>query len=255
MKLGKLIKKQRAELGLTQEEVAKKLSVTRQTLSNWENEKSYPDLDQLLKLSDIYHFSIDSLLRGDPELRKSLDSGKVKRILEPLNYLLIFLLAVMGAVGFIDTKALRLIMVIAILIVPIIIGFVQLRMDHYIGYSLPTLKDFVKTLVLVVPTLIVIGGAIFFTVGHQNMHNTVGITLAIFIILIIVFYALMKFGFHALHVNNEAKEHGMTLDEWLEEEKKAKKHGMTMDEWLKERETDKSNANESEGDNDDEDVK
>lgn len=255
MELGKLIKKQRAELGLTQEEVAKKLSVTRQTLSNWENEKSYPDLDQLLKLSDIYHFSIDSLLRGDPELRKSLDSGKVKRILEPLNYLLIFLLAVMGAVGFIDTKALRLIMVIAILIVPIIIGFVQLRMDHYIGYSLPTLKDFVKTLVLVVPTLIVIGGAIFFTVGHQNMHNTVGITLAIFIILIIVFYALMKFGFHALHVNNKAKEHGMTLDEWLEEEKKAKKHGMTMDEWLKERETDKSNANESEGDNDDEDVK
>lgn len=255
MELGKLIKKQRAELGLTQEEVAKKLSVTRQTLSNWENEKSYPDLDQLLKLSDIYHFSIDSLLRGDPELRKSLDSGKVKRILEPLNYLLIFLLAVMGAVGFIDTKALRLIMVIAILIVPIIIGFVQLRMDHYIGYSLPTLKDFVKTLVLVVPTLIVIGGAIFLTVGHQNMHNTVGITLAIFIILIIVFYALMKFGFHALHVNNEAKEHGMTLDEWLEEEKKAKKHGMTMDEWLKERETDKSNANESERDNDDEDVK
>lgn len=255
MELGKLIKKQRAELGLTQEEVAKKLSVTRQTLSNWENEKSYPDLDQLLKLSDIYHFSIDSLLRGDPELRKSLDSGKVKRILEPLNYLLIFLLAVMGAVGFIDTKALRLIMVIAILIVPIIIGFVQLRMDHYIGYSLPTLKDFVKTLVLVVPTLIVIGGAIFFTVGYQNMHNTVGITLAIFIILIIVFYALMKFGFHALHVNNEAKEHGMTLDEWLEEEEKAKKHGMTMDEWLKERETDKSNANELEGDNDDEDVK
>ena len=255
MELGKLIKKQRAELGLTQEEVAKKLSVTRQTLSNWENEKSYPDLDQLLKLSDIYHFSIDSLLRGDPELRKSLDSGKVKRILEPLNYLLIFLLAVMGAVGFIDTKALRLIMDIAILIVPIIIGFVQLRMDHYIGYSLPTLKDFVKTLVLVVPTLIVIGGAIFFTVGHQNMHNTVGITLAIFIILIIVFYALMKFGFHALHVNNEAKEHGMTLDEWLVEEDKAKKNGMTMDEWLKERETDKSNANESEGDNDDEDVK
>ena len=255
MELGKLIKKQRAELGLTQEEVAKKLSVTRQTLSNWENEKSYPDLDQLLKLSDIYHFSIDSLLRGDPELRKSLDSGKVKRILEPLNYLLIFLLAVMGAVGFIDTKALRLIMVIAILIVPVIIGFVQLRMDHYIGYSLPTLKDFVKTLVLVVPTLIVIGGAIFFTVGHQNMHNTVGITLAIFIILIIVFYALMKFGFHALHVNNEAKEHGMTLDEWLVEEDKAKKNGMTMDEWLKERETDKSNASELEGDNDDEDVK
>ena len=255
MELGKLIKKQRAELGLTQEEVAKKLSVTRQTLSNWENEKSYPDLDQLLKLSDIYHFSIDSLLRGDPELRKSLDSGKVKRILEPLNYLLIFLLAVMGAVGFIDTKALRLIMVIAILIVPIIIGFVQLRMDHYIGYSLPTLKDFVKTLVLVVPTLIVIGGAIFFTVGHQNMHNTVGITLAIFIILIIVFYALMKFGFHALHVNNKAKEHGMTLDEWLVEEDKAKKNGMTMDEWLTERETEKSNANELEGDNDDEDVK
>ena len=235
--------------------MAKKLSVTRQTLSNWENEKSYPDLDQLLKLSDIYHFSIDSLLRGDPELRKSLDSGKVKRILEPLNYLLIFLLAVMGAVGFIDTKALRLIMDIAILIVPIIIGFVQLRMDHYIGYPLPTLKDFVKTLVLVVPTLIVIGGAIFLTVGHQNMINTIGATLVVFLILSIGFYAFLQFGLHVLQVSNKAEENGMTLDEWLEEEKKAKKHGMTMDEWLKERETDKSNANESEGDNDDEDVK
>ena len=52
------MRKKRAELGLTQDQVAEKLSVTRQTISNWENRKSYPDFEQLVRISNFYHISI-----------------------------------------------------------------------------------------------------------------------------------------------------------------------------------------------------
>ena len=258
MELGNLIKKQRADLGLTQEEVAKKLSVTRQTLSNWENEKSYPDLEQLLKLSDIYHFSIDSLLSGDPKLRKSLDSNKVERILEPLDYLPYITVVAMTALSFIATKEtsfITFVVATALLIVTLIVALVRHRMDRYIGYSKLTLKFIAKVFAILVPIFLIIDGIAFFTIGHRNIHNALIITVGINLILLIGFLAFMKFGFHVLDVSNKAEENGMTLDEWLEEEEKAKKYGMTMDEWLKEREANKSTTNESEEDNDDEDSK
>ena len=64
MTFGKTLKERRSQLDLTQQEVAKKLYISRQTISNWENGKSYPDLDMLIKISDVYHVSIDSLLNG-----------------------------------------------------------------------------------------------------------------------------------------------------------------------------------------------
>lgn len=249
------MRKKRAELGLTQDEVGEKLSVTRQTVSNWENRKSYPDFEQLVRISNFYHISIDSLLKGDPELRKSLDSSKVERILKPLNYLLIILVVAMSLLSLVDIKETRLIMVTVILAATIVIGLVQHKMDRYIGYPDLPLKQVIKTTAFGFLIVIIIGGIIFFTVGHLNMRNTLSILLVVYVFLSIGFYALMKFGFHALHVSNEAKEHGITLDEWLVEEDKAKKNGMTMDEWLKEREANKSTTNESEEDNDDEDSK
>ncbi len=76
MEFGNYIKKQRNNLGFTQSEIAEKLHVTRQTISNWEQGKSYPDLDTLVEISDIYKISIDALLKGDKDLKKYLDQGK-----------------------------------------------------------------------------------------------------------------------------------------------------------------------------------
>lgn len=72
MNFSEHIKTQRKNLGMTQADVAKKLFVTRQTVSSWENGKSYPDLDMLVKISDVYKVSVDSLLREDNELTKYL---------------------------------------------------------------------------------------------------------------------------------------------------------------------------------------
>lgn len=70
------IKQQRQQLGLTQADVASQLFVTRQTISNWEQGKSYPDLSMLVKLSEVYQVSLDSLLKGDAQLKNYLEQGK-----------------------------------------------------------------------------------------------------------------------------------------------------------------------------------
>lgn len=54
MRLGEVLKEKRVELNLTQEEVGEKLFVTRQTISNWENGKTLPDIDSLIDIATFY---------------------------------------------------------------------------------------------------------------------------------------------------------------------------------------------------------
>lgn len=61
MLVGQKLKEQRLKQNETQESVANKLGVSRQTISNWENGKTLPDIDSLIKLSQIYQLSIDEL--------------------------------------------------------------------------------------------------------------------------------------------------------------------------------------------------
>ena len=78
MQLGQAIAQIRKERGLTQEAFAKVFNVTRQTVSNWENEKSYPDLSTLVKISDEFNVSLDVLLKGDFRMVKDIDK-KIKK--------------------------------------------------------------------------------------------------------------------------------------------------------------------------------
>ena len=72
MELHAQIKKYRAALGLSQEELAERVYVTRQTVSNWENGKSYPDIHSLLLLSGLFQVSLDQLVKGDLETMKEI---------------------------------------------------------------------------------------------------------------------------------------------------------------------------------------
>ena len=81
MQLGQMIAKIRKEQGMTQETFAKKFDVTRQTVSNWENEKSYPDLHTLIKISDEFNLSLDVLLKGDTTMVKDIDK-KIKLLVK-----------------------------------------------------------------------------------------------------------------------------------------------------------------------------
>ena len=72
MEIGKKLKNARIEAGLTQEKAAEKIDVSSQTISNWENEKSYPDIISVIALSDLYSVSLDELLKGDQKMTEHL---------------------------------------------------------------------------------------------------------------------------------------------------------------------------------------
>lgn len=72
MELGKQIKKYRHEAHLSQDELANRIYVSRQTISNWENDKSYPDVNSLVLLSEIFQISLDKLIKGDIEVMKDV---------------------------------------------------------------------------------------------------------------------------------------------------------------------------------------
>ena len=75
MEIGRKLKEVRMKSNLTQEQVAEKLFVSRQTISNWENEKSYPDIISIIRLSDLYSISLDELLKGDRKMMEHLNES------------------------------------------------------------------------------------------------------------------------------------------------------------------------------------
>lgn len=70
LELANQIKKYRTNINLSQEELGEKIYVTRQTISNWENNKSYPDIHSLLLLSSLFNISLDQLTKGDIKIMK-----------------------------------------------------------------------------------------------------------------------------------------------------------------------------------------
>lgn len=81
MELASQIKKYRNNLGISQEELAERLFVSRQTISNWENDKNYPDVHSLLLLSKEFGISLDELIKGDIEvMKREVNAKDVKKM-------------------------------------------------------------------------------------------------------------------------------------------------------------------------------
>lgn len=101
MEIGIKIKNARIKAKLTQEQVAEALGVSRQTISNWENEKTYPDIVSVVKMSDLYNISLDHLLKEEKPMSNYLDyleestntvksKNKLSRLILILTYLAIW---------------------------------------------------------------------------------------------------------------------------------------------------------------------
>lgn len=73
MEIGVKLKDARIRAKMTQEQIAEEIQVTRQTISNWENEKSFPDIVSVIKLSNLYDISLDKLLKGDEDMIEHLE--------------------------------------------------------------------------------------------------------------------------------------------------------------------------------------
>ena len=75
MTIGEKLKAARNGAGLTQEQVAEKVRVSRQTVSSWENDRSYPDIAGVLALAELYRLSLDELLREDKRMLRHLEES------------------------------------------------------------------------------------------------------------------------------------------------------------------------------------
>lgn len=93
MTIGNKIKNLRNKNFFTQEELADKLNVSRSTISSWENDRSYPDLQTVVELSDFFDTTLDYLLREDKEVIKkmSTDKKKFKKIIFLLSIIILAL--------------------------------------------------------------------------------------------------------------------------------------------------------------------
>lgn len=93
MNLGLQIKRYRSELGMSQDELAEKIFVSRQSVSNWENDKTYPDIKSLLLLSEIFQVSLDQLIKGDLEImKKEINTQELASFEKDTKIFTIFLL-------------------------------------------------------------------------------------------------------------------------------------------------------------------
>lgn len=92
MEIGKQIKKYRTELKLSQDELADKVYVTRQTISNWENNRNYPDIRSLVLMSSVFGISLDILVKGDVQtMKEQIDTEDIRSFKRDQSVFLIML--------------------------------------------------------------------------------------------------------------------------------------------------------------------
>ena len=147
MEIGKQIKKYRTEMKLSQEELAEKIFVSRQTISNWENNKNYPDVKSLLLLSSLFSVSLDILIKGDlEEMKEKIKTEDIDGFKHDSNIFSILLLSTillpvpllrfMGYVGF---GILRLIYIATV--------YYAIRVEkHKKNFNIQTYKEIVAFL-------------------------------------------------------------------------------------------------------------
>ena len=122
MNLDEKIKKIRKDNKMSQDDFAEILNVTRQTVSNWENKKNYPDIETLIKISDEFNISLDILLKENMVMVKEIDRN-VK-----------------------NTKRYKMILVIIACILVIIAGFFSIYGINYFNTKDKLENSFKETL-------------------------------------------------------------------------------------------------------------
>ena len=85
LNLGEQLQRLREEKNLSREELAQAMNVSRQAVYKWENNKGYPDIENLIKLSDLYNVTLDELIKGDRSFQKKIVIDQKKNKIEDLS--------------------------------------------------------------------------------------------------------------------------------------------------------------------------
>ena len=144
MQIGNQIKKHRESLKLSQEELADKIFVTRQTISNWETNKNYPDIKSLSLLCNLFGVSLDQFIEGDIEEMKKIISEKEMVDYNRISILFTIEMIIMLLSAYPLLKFLQMIGVIIWSIIMIITLITSLKLEKiYKKYDIRTYKEIV----------------------------------------------------------------------------------------------------------------
>lgn len=205
MEISKCIKDARQNNNISQESLAEQLGVSRQTISSWENGKSYPDLVSIIKMSDIFNISLDKMLKEDKKLvnnmQEKMDTVKSNK---SIVFTILFAIIIFGGIYLIQTfvdipKIDNLYLNIGVLIAFIVGVLTYLFSNVYVGKFLnqkTSNKSILKTIIvmLVIVSLFFIFPLIknFTTVSWQVFLARIGIIVIFTLICMFIFKKIDK---------------------------------------------------------------
>lgn len=205
MEISKCIKDARQNNNISQESLAEQLGVSRQTISSWENGKSYPDLVSIIKMSDIFNISLDKMLKEDKKLvnnmQEKMDTVKSNK---SIVFTILFAIIIFGGIyliqAFVDIPKIdNLYLNIGVLIAFIVGVLTYLFSNVYVGKFLnqkTSNKSILKTIIvmLLIVSLFFIFPLIenFTTVSWQVFLARIGIIAIFALICMFIFKKIDK---------------------------------------------------------------
>jgi transcriptional regulator with XRE-family HTH domain len=152
MIVGKIIKEIRENAGLSQEQFAEKLAISRQTVSKWERGAALPDIENIMYISDLFNVSLDTIVKGDEKLSKKIisDSKNVKitnKLFISLGFALIVFVFTSYILGldfyrwFLDLYAVLIVIISPFIFMGILYGFKNTIAAFTITYKNNDKKD------------------------------------------------------------------------------------------------------------------
>ena len=200
MEISKRIKDARLQKNINQETLAEQFGVTRQTISSWENGKSYPDIVSVIKMSDIFNISLDKMLKEDKNLvnnmQERMDTVKSnKSIVFTILFAIIFFGGIYLIQMFVDIPKIdNLFLNIGVLIIFIVGVLTYLFSNIYVGKFLnqkTSNKSILKTIIVMFMVI-----SLFFLfpliegitiVTWQVFVGRIGIIIMLFVICLFIF--------------------------------------------------------------------
>jgi transcriptional regulator with XRE-family HTH domain len=125
MELERRLAELRKEKNVSQEELAEKLYVSRQTISNWERGKTYPDINSLLLMANYFDVSLDHLIKGDVDIMKhQVDQSQFKKwlILGGISW---FIFSVVFGTRYLFDKG-QVVAILTLLVMPVAYSLFQI---------------------------------------------------------------------------------------------------------------------------------
>ncbi|WKF83952.1 helix-turn-helix domain-containing protein [Lacticaseibacillus pantheris] len=185
MQIGIRLATARKEHALTQQQVADQLHLTRQTVSNWENERSYPDVASLIDLSNLYGLSLDILLKEDNRmmdkvradamaLRKTMVTFWASWIID-VALAALLILSQLHVVGFELGGIASMIVCVLVLVNMVVMWPAQKEINHLAGRDVKNIQRRRSRRLAIVITVIVLLGVALILVGHYYLSwSTIG---------------------------------------------------------------------------------